>query len=534
MSRRRSSTSQIVTCDSEHRYYPPINFAGSVVTSGSGGTTLIKQTNINNVVTLKELLAGPGILLTTAPGTITVTNTQSSSAWTMTDDPAGIGMSIINDGIGPDVAFKGLTAGSDIALVEHPDGYIRIENTAVGEGHMGVFDAAGGTGASIIVAPHFGNNAQLGTLNAGTNISIAGGGTANLTITNTLGGGGAVTLSNAGGGTSLITDGTGPTLAVVSMASSPNSSTTLNVTGGVIRLSTPGIITTDASSNKPGQATTATTAGGLRCTAIGENAVFTAGSDGVIVGASGTVGSDNNTTVGFNVAAPGLGPNCTVIGTSSTSGDGGNCIVIGTNCSTDVHRSVVIGYSDGVAPLTTTFTDSVTIGQNIGGVQSTYFGQTRSAAFYNFLYHQTHVVFSSTDSTLIAHNFSAISNIVYYMNSPSTHSLIIGSTTTMLANSNLLDSALTEDTILRENGGEFWVGNATSSSLTIFLNSGWTIFDTKLVAVGNNFVTVPDNAMHRFVWRHDTGTNFQLLYAGKYKTIDSDTEDPFSDEAIFG
>lgn len=80
----------------------------------SGQNTVIADSN-NDTLTLT---AGSGISITTndITDTITITNTGSGSAVTLTDAGTGVHQSLVNDGIGPTLATKGLKAGTGISL----------------------------------------------------------------------------------------------------------------------------------------------------------------------------------------------------------------------------------------------------------------------------------------------------------------------------------------------------------------------------------------------------------------------------------
>lgn len=168
-------------------------------------------------------------------------NDTASSAPLTTLSSAG-GTSLVNDGTGPALATKGLTAGSGITLV---DNGTDVEVSAAAATTTTLASAGG---SETLVQDGTGPALATKGLTAGTGISLTGGAN-DVTIANT-DGASTVTLSNAGGSETLINDGVGPALALkgliqgtgISISGGPSAITITNTapaTGGASRPDTP-------------------------------------------------------------------------------------------------------------------------------------------------------------------------------------------------------------------------------------------------------------------------------------------------------
>lgn len=90
---------------------------GSAVTlTSAGGTETLVNDGTGPSLATKGLTAGTGISLTGTATAITLTNTDPGSAVTLTDAGTTIHESLVNDGVGPALATKGLIAGTGISL----------------------------------------------------------------------------------------------------------------------------------------------------------------------------------------------------------------------------------------------------------------------------------------------------------------------------------------------------------------------------------------------------------------------------------
>lgn len=170
------------------------------VTPSANGITVTNTAPDQTVV----LTSGTGISATGTYPNFTITNTDLGSSVTLSS--AGGTETLVNDGVGPALATKGLTAGAGMSLSSDATS-ITITNTDLGSSVT--LSSAGGV--ETLVNDGTGPTLAVKGLTASTGISLSGSATA-ITITNTSPGS-AVTLSNAGT-TSLVNDGVGPDLAL--------------------------------------------------------------------------------------------------------------------------------------------------------------------------------------------------------------------------------------------------------------------------------------------------------------------------------
>jgi len=99
--------------------YPNFTISNTDPTSGvtlasAGGTETLVNDGTGPSLATKGLTAGSGVSLTGTATDITIANTDPGSAVTLTS--AGGTETLVNDGIGPALANKGLTAGTGISL----------------------------------------------------------------------------------------------------------------------------------------------------------------------------------------------------------------------------------------------------------------------------------------------------------------------------------------------------------------------------------------------------------------------------------
>lgn len=167
--------------------------------AGSGtGVSLIKTGSAPAYVS-KDLIAGTGISLTPGANDITITNTDVASSVTLTS--AGSGLSLVTDGTGPSLSINSLTFFGGLSATQAANDISVANVTTL---------AGSGTGNSLIKT---GTPSAYVTkdLIAGTGITLTAG-TDDITVVNSDPASG-VTLSNAGTGTSLVSDGAGPSLS---------------------------------------------------------------------------------------------------------------------------------------------------------------------------------------------------------------------------------------------------------------------------------------------------------------------------------
>lgn len=96
-----------------------INWDGSgvgaaVTLTSAGGIQTLVNDGVGPTLATKGLTAGSGIVLTSDAVSVTINNSDPGSAVTLTS--AGGVQTLVNDGVGPALATKGLTAGTGISL----------------------------------------------------------------------------------------------------------------------------------------------------------------------------------------------------------------------------------------------------------------------------------------------------------------------------------------------------------------------------------------------------------------------------------
>lgn len=92
-----------------------LQWDGSLVSLASaGGTESLVQDGVGPALSVKGLTAGAGVTLTPSANDITITNASPASAVTLAS--AGGTESLVVDGVGPSLSVKGLSAGADISL----------------------------------------------------------------------------------------------------------------------------------------------------------------------------------------------------------------------------------------------------------------------------------------------------------------------------------------------------------------------------------------------------------------------------------
>lgn len=146
-----------------------------------------------------------------------------SSAVTL--DSAGLGESLVAQGVGPNIENKSLVEGANISLTSDAD---TVTITATGAGSDVTLASAGGTQTLVATGGGVGPNLQSKGLSSSTGISLSSD-ASSVTITNSDPASG-VTLTNAGSGSTLVNDGSGPSLAVKSLTASTNINFTVSGT----------------------------------------------------------------------------------------------------------------------------------------------------------------------------------------------------------------------------------------------------------------------------------------------------------------
>ena len=138
--------------------------------TSAGGTESLVNDGIGPALATKGLTAGTGISLSSTGTDITITNTATASSVTLSSAGTGPSNSIVNDGVGPAIAVKGLIAGTGVSFTSTLTD-ITVNNTDPGSA-VSLSNAGGSSSESLV---NDGVGAALATkgLIAGTGISLS-------------------------------------------------------------------------------------------------------------------------------------------------------------------------------------------------------------------------------------------------------------------------------------------------------------------------------------------------------------------------
>jgi len=179
----------------------------TVTLTSAGGTETLVNDGVGPALVIKGLNAGTGISLTGTATAITITNTDPGSAVTLTDAGTTTHESLVNDGVGPALATKGLKAGTGISLSATATD-ITITNT-VAPGTVQKYattDTLPGAG-TLPVTHNLGTTEVIvSVIDDNTNIALVHGvdytwatsGSNNITISDAAFGGGAIRVTVIG------------------------------------------------------------------------------------------------------------------------------------------------------------------------------------------------------------------------------------------------------------------------------------------------------------------------------------------------
>ena len=188
----------------------PLTIGGAGVTLATvGGMISLVVNGVGPNLTMKGLSAGANITLIDSPTAVTIAYSGLLPSDVTLLDAGTIGghASLVNDGVGPDLAVKGLVAGTNITFIDTATD-LTINTPTI--------TLASAGGANSIVNDGVGPALVVKGFTAGPNISI-GSSAIEVMVSFTGSTGDDVTLSDAGtigGHASLVNDGIGPTLAV--------------------------------------------------------------------------------------------------------------------------------------------------------------------------------------------------------------------------------------------------------------------------------------------------------------------------------
>lgn len=124
--------------------------ASSVTLASAGGTSSLVNDGVGPALSVKGVTAGAGISFVDSGSAITITNSDIGSAVTLSS--AGAGSTLVNDGVGPALATKSLIAGTGINFVT-TSSTIQIDNTTTVLSSYGElqYQAAPGAGYTLAI-----------------------------------------------------------------------------------------------------------------------------------------------------------------------------------------------------------------------------------------------------------------------------------------------------------------------------------------------------------------------------------------------
>lgn len=136
---------------------------GNTLTGASlGGTAAVFADKTGAVLNLRGITAGTGIAVTQNANDIVIDNADGGSSVSLAS--AG-GETLVNDGIGPALATKGLTAGTGGISLTGAATAVTIENTLTGSNLGG--------GAAVLFSAKTGSTLQFNTLGGGRGLTVS-------------------------------------------------------------------------------------------------------------------------------------------------------------------------------------------------------------------------------------------------------------------------------------------------------------------------------------------------------------------------
>ena len=213
-----------------------VGFVGSTgddvtlaLAGGAVGQSIVND-GVGPALAVKGVAAGSNISVTSSPTDLTVAYTgTTASDVTLALTGGAVGQDLVDDGTGPSLSVKGVAAGANISVTSSPtDLTIAYTGTTASDVTLAL---AGGAVGQNIVNDGTGPSLAVKGVAAGANISVTSSPT-DLTVAYTGTTGDDVTLALAGGavGQSIVNDGVGPALAVKGVAAGSNISVTSNAT----------------------------------------------------------------------------------------------------------------------------------------------------------------------------------------------------------------------------------------------------------------------------------------------------------------
>jgi hypothetical protein len=197
-----------------------VGFVGSTgddvtlaLAGGAVGQSIVND-GVGPALAVKGVAAGANISVTSSPTDLTVAYTGSTGDdVTLALDGGAVGQSIVNDGVGPALAVKGVVAGSNISVTSSPTDLTVAYTGTTGDDVQ--LNLTGGAVGQSIVSDGIGPTLSVKGIQAGSNISVTSNPT-DVVVAYTGSTGGDVTLSKVVGSTGedWVVDGTGPSLTI--------------------------------------------------------------------------------------------------------------------------------------------------------------------------------------------------------------------------------------------------------------------------------------------------------------------------------
>ena len=429
--------------------------SGVTLTSAGGSVTLVDD-GVGPDLAVNGLTAGTGINLGLAGGAITITNSDTGSSVTLSS--AGGTISLVDDGVGPDLAVNGLTEGTGITL-GLAGGAVTVTNSSPATSVT--LTSAGGT--ETLVNDGTGPAIATKGITAGTGISLSSTATA-LTITND-DPASSVTLSSAGGTVSLVDDGVGPDLAVNGLTAGTGIS--LGLAGGAVTVT----------NSSPATSVTLSSAGGTET---------------LVVDGTGPSLSNKGLTAGTGINLTGGANDVTITNTIDTfvelsdtpanyTGSANQILVVNSTPDAVIFSENVVGTNTDTSGSSLALCANSTVGSNTGslalGINSTVsttnaiaFGQNTSNDSSNTFITSSVIMVNNTSSTATTLGISiwpgAVSSIVTdeitMTGAPATYTITLPTNTRMFVQS--IDVIKTDAAATVTGNGDYTLGGDAGNS----------------------------------------------------------------------
>ena len=425
-----------------------INGVNSTTLSNGGvtaGNQSIVKYGIGPSLETKGLVAGAGIILTPI-GNTDITIAATGSAVTLSS--AGSAPStntLVNTGVAPNLKVKGLVAGTGITISSTSnDLTINTQTTTLSNAGSGNSLVKNGTGPSLSVRGLIAGSGINITLTGNTDYTI----NSNVVVP-------TVTLSSVGSGTTLVNDGTGPTLATKSLIAGNNVSFLVTSTDITVNAIVPTPTTTTLSSVGSGVTLVNDGVGPTLATKsliAGNNVTFVTTGNDITINGSVPTTSLSSVGLGATLVNDGVGP---ALATKS--------LIAGNNISFTISSNDITINGNVPTPTPTTLSSA---GSGIGTTTLVNDGVGPSLAVKGLIAgNGITFITTANDITMIANsmvtNLTSAGTGVSLVNNSAGPNL---KTKGLVAGNGIVLSLLNStDVIVSSNSVSQWVGNATSN-----------------------------------------------------------------------